>query len=170
MLVFTSLLSCKKEKIDDEIEVEVDKTWSTMINMGGTYTVNNQSDNAFSITPFGFNRYGCSWTLVLVIHFFKTNWVASPASTKAVDGLGPTFNARSCSSCHFKDGRGRPPMNLTDLSKGLLFRLHAPGKNNNGGPIGDPNYGGQLQDRAITGVEAEGRNGDFLSRDFRDLS
>ncbi len=31
--------------------------------------------------------------------FFTQNWVAAPASTEARDGLGPTLNAQSCSSC-----------------------------------------------------------------------
>ena len=39
---------------------------------------------------------------------FKQNWVSSPASTTARDGLGPTFNARACAACHNKDGRGLP--------------------------------------------------------------
>src|SRR6185369_2355878 len=33
---------------------------------------------------------------------FNRNWVTAPASVIAIDGLGPTFNARSCSTCHFK--------------------------------------------------------------------
>ena len=41
--------------------------------------------------------------------FFNRNWVTAPASTTGRDGLGPTFNAQSCSSCHFKDGRAQPP-------------------------------------------------------------
>src|SRR5689334_2868124 len=37
---------------------------------------------------------------------FNRDWVTAPSSTVGSDGLGPTFNAVSCSSCHFKDGRG----------------------------------------------------------------
>ncbi len=40
---------------------------------------------------------------------FNRSWVAAPASVEARDGLGPLFNARSCSGCHFKDGRSGPP-------------------------------------------------------------
>src|SRR5689334_3076463 len=29
--------------------------------------------------------------------FFNQSWVTAPSSTSARDGLGPTFNARSCS-------------------------------------------------------------------------
>ena len=40
---------------------------------------------------------------------FRKLWVSAPSSTTSSDGLGPLFNARSCQSCHLKDGRGRPP-------------------------------------------------------------
>ena len=89
--------------------------------------------------------------------FFEQNWVTAPASTAARDGLGPTFNAQSCSSCHTLDGRARPPENADDPERGLLFRLSVPGAGANGGPLGDPGYGGQLQDRSIMSVPAEGR-------------
>ena len=36
--------------------------------------------------------------------FFNDNWVTAPASTTGRDGLGPLFNAQSCSSCHLRDG------------------------------------------------------------------
>ena len=41
---------------------------------------------------------------------FNRGWVTAPASTTGFDGLGPTFNAISCAACHFKDGRGAPPL------------------------------------------------------------
>ncbi len=86
--------------------------------------------------------------------FFNQNWVTAPASTAARDGLGPTFNALACSSCHSHDGRAKPPDNDDDPERGLLLLLSAPGPN---GPEDDPVYGGQLQDRAIIGVLPEGR-------------
>ena len=87
--------------------------------------------------------------------FFNRNWVTAPASTTGRDGLGPTFNAQSCSSCHFKDGRARPPSGPRDAQLGLLLRLSVPGPG--GAPRPVRFYGGQLQDRAIVGVRAEGR-------------
>src|SRR5687768_15871601 len=42
--------------------------------------------------------------------FFNQQWAEPPSSNTSRDGLGPLFNARSCSTCHFKDGRGRPPL------------------------------------------------------------
>ncbi len=87
--------------------------------------------------------------------FFNRNWVTAPASASGRDGLGPTFNAQSCSSCHFKDGRAQPPTRSKVPELGLLLRLSV------AQPDGDPQpvrlYGGQLQDRAILGVPAEGR-------------
>lgn len=86
---------------------------------------------------------------------FNRGWVTAPSSTTGQDGLGPTFNANSCSSCHFKDGRGAPPAPSEEFV-GLLVRLSIPGEDEHGGPVGDPNYGGQFNHRAILGVPAEG--------------
>ena len=88
--------------------------------------------------------------------FFRQNWVTAPASTEARDGLGPTFNALSCSSCHHLDGRGKPPDGPGDGQRGLLLRLSIPGQDAHGGPMPEPVYGGQLQDRAVIGVPVEG--------------
>ena len=87
-------------------------------------------------------------------NFFNDNWVTAPASTEGRDGLGPTFNAQSCSSCHSHDGRGQPPTATKPTALGLLLRLSILGPD--GQPIDDPAYGGQLQDRSINGVPAEG--------------
>ena len=95
--------------------------------------------------------------------FFEQNWVTAPASTKGRDGLGPTMNALSCSSCHSHDGRARPPENAKDPERGLLLRLSIPGPD---GPVAEPAYGDQLQDRSILGVPPEGRIGIA----YRDIS
>lgn len=89
--------------------------------------------------------------------FFNQNWVQAPASTTARDGLGPLFNARSCAGCHFKDGRGRPPLEPGEAFSGLLLRLSLPGSGEHGEPLPEPNYGGQLQPFAIQSVAVEGR-------------
>ncbi len=86
-------------------------------------------------------------------NFFNDNWVTAPASTEGRDGLGPTFNAQSCSSCHFHDGRAEPPESVDDPELGLLLRLSVPGPDGTPQPV--PAYGDQLQDRAINGVPAE---------------
>jgi CxxC motif-containing protein (DUF1111 family) len=90
--------------------------------------------------------------------FFTKNWVTAPSSTEARDGLGPTFNAQACSSCHVLDGRGAPPDPAAiDARLGLLLRLSVPGETATGAPAEHPVYGGQLEDRAILDVPAEGR-------------
>lgn len=87
--------------------------------------------------------------------FFNRNWVTAPASTTGRDGLGPTFNAQSCSSCHFKDGRAQPPGGGPVPELGLLLRLSVVDGDGKSQPV--PRYGGQLQDHSILGVPAEGR-------------
>lgn len=89
--------------------------------------------------------------------FFNKNWVIAPSSTTARDGLGPTFNSRSCSGCHFKDGRGRPPLTNDEPMLSMLVRLSVPGEGLDGDPLDEPNYGGQLQGDAIPGVAVEGQ-------------
>lgn len=90
--------------------------------------------------------------------FFNDVWVEAPASTDARDGLGPVFNARSCSGCHFKDGRAGPPAGPEEPALGTLVRLGL-----DGGP--HPVYGEQLQDGGIPDVPAEA----LVSVDWEDV-
>jgi len=96
---------------------------------------------------------------------FKKLWASSPASTKASDGLGPLYNARSCQGCHLKDGRGRPPR-PGDEAVSLFLRLSIPPQTEDDRKaleaktrlsIPEPTYGGQFQAFAVTGLAAEGR-------------
>ncbi len=88
---------------------------------------------------------------------FRQNWVSSPASTTARDGLGPTFNARACSSCHNKDGRGLPLQEGQNFSAGFLMRISENGTTDIGAPKPFEAYGGQIQDRANLGVSFEAK-------------
>jgi len=97
---------------------------------------------------------------------FRKLWVSSPSSTKASDGLGPLFNARSCQRCHLKDGRGHPPEGPEDSAVSMFLRLSVPPETDAEFAalrdklllrITEPTYGGQLQDLAVTGLKAEGR-------------
>jgi len=65
--------------------------------------------------------------------------------------LGPLYHARSCSSCHVRDGRGSPTKDGR-ISVALLFRLHVPESK-----AGDPNLGLQLAVNAAPGIEPEGK-------------
>lgn len=96
---------------------------------------------------------------------FRKFWVSSPSSTKSSDGLGPLFNARSCQSCHLKDGRGHPPQGGEDAVS-LFLRLSVPPQNDADraalasrrvAVIPEPTYGEQLQGFSVQGLLAEGR-------------
>lgn len=92
--------------------------------------------------------------------FFRRIWVSSPSSTKASDGLGPFFNARACQRCHIKDGRGHAPSSDDDNAVSMLMRLSTPKPADADEEIltvGDPVYGGQLQDFSVTGINSEGQ-------------
>lgn len=95
---------------------------------------------------------------------FRQLWVSAPSSTQATDGLGPLFNARSCQTCHIRDGRGHPPEGGD--AKSMVLRLARPAatptetqalQDFNAINFPDPTYGVQLQDDAVPGLAAEGR-------------
>ena len=68
---------------------------------------------------------------------FERGWVSSPASSRANDGLGPLFDARSCLACHVERGPELTPSE--DGFARVVIRL------GNGAGSGDPVYGRQLQ-------------------------
>lgn len=96
---------------------------------------------------------------------FRKNWVSSPSSTQASDGLGPLFNERACQNCHLKDGRGRPP-SADSRTTSMFLRLarNASTAEEKAEIAGhkvlnfpDPVYGTQLQELAVPGLKGEGR-------------
>ncbi|PWE28795.1 thiol oxidoreductase [Maritimibacter sp. 55A14] len=142
-------------------------------NPGGAATVRARSDNnAFSLSSANmpFDR---EMNFKLGNGLFRKLWVSSPSSTRASDGLGPLYNARSCQRCHLKDGRGHPPEGSDDGRVSIFLRLSVPAPAQD--PMTeieafllsvgeaaprtrpDPTYGGQLQDFAVAGHAAEGR-------------
>ncbi|MDE1993628.1 MAG: c-type cytochrome [Rhizobiaceae bacterium] len=97
---------------------------------------------------------------------FRQLWVSSPSSTQATDGLGPLFNARSCQSCHIRDGRGHPPETAGAAATSMVLRLARPAatpdeehavKDFKALNFPDATYGVQLQDLAVPGLAAEGK-------------
>ena len=134
-------------------DIDLDKVY--VETLGGDTTAFTAGTNAFELSARNLTNEERR-TFEIGDSFFTQNWVAAPSSTVARDGLGPTFNAQSCSSCHAHDGRARPPSGVDDPVRGLLLRLSVHGSD---GPTAEPIYGGQLQDRATIGVEVEGRIG-----------
>lgn len=96
---------------------------------------------------------------------FEKLWVSPPSSTKASDGLGPLYNARSCLSCHPRDGRGHAPA-VGEDALSLVLHVARPmgqGPGTMAGIAGfqptgpDPVYGRQMQNRAVVGLKPEYR-------------
>lgn len=153
VIIIQCLFSCSKNEDNEYItlEPEANEQYS-----GGDATVFNESSEAFGffaqqLTTDEQSDFGVGNS------FFRQSWVTAPSTTTARDGLGPFFNAISCSSCHFKDGRGRPPAYNGELGRGLLLRLSLSGTHPNGSFYSDPIYGNQLQDNAILGQTAKGK-------------
>jgi CxxC motif-containing protein (DUF1111 family) len=121
---------------------------------GGATTVFDVTMNAFALPA---RNLGAEERRAFAVgnNFFNDAWVIAPASTTGRDGLGPTFNATSCSGCHLRDGRGAPAA-PGDNTPGLLFRVSVPGTGARGEPKPEPTYSDQVQDRAVPGVPAEG--------------
>lgn len=63
--------------------------------VGGNTTVYATGRNAFSFPAANLDDAERT-RFVIGNSFFRRNWVEAPASTKARDGLGPHFIARSC--------------------------------------------------------------------------
>ncbi|WP_438424230.1 di-heme oxidoreductase family protein [Aquimarina macrocephali] len=155
ILLFSILLllaSCNNDDDSDYVILTPEKNEAFS---GGETTVFDVSQNAFGFQAPNLDEENGLFFFT-GNSLFNQNWVTAPASTTARDGLGPLFNSRSCSGCHFKDGRGRAPKFDGEKSTGLLFRLSIPGTNTVGGNLPDPNYGGQFQDGVIPGILVEG--------------
>lgn len=120
---------------------------------GGSATVFDTTKDAFS-QPSNFLGEAAMRRFFVGNSLFNLNWVSTPSSVSERDGLGPLFNARSCSGCHFKDGRGRPPEPGQPLTQ-MLLRVSVPGAAGSHAPVGDPTYGDQIQGLALPGIAAE---------------
>jgi CxxC motif-containing protein (DUF1111 family) len=70
-------------------------------------------------------------------------------------GLGPTFIADRCGVCHVGGGRGAPPSQSNEQLTSMLVRISLPGADEHGAPKPVPNYGDQLQNRALQGQSFE---------------
>ena len=124
--------------------------------LGGDATMAVSNENAYAF-PLPMMPTGDLRKFTFGNRIFNTNWVTAPASVAALDGLGPVFNRVSCSGCHTRDGRGRPPEHETDSLESMLIRISLPGEGEHGAVKPVPHYGDQLNEKAIVGVPAEGR-------------
>jgi CxxC motif-containing protein (DUF1111 family) len=152
LLLLAVLLCCdnENETLNGEAVEEGEE-----LSGGDYFTTFDLSENAFGQEAQGLTT-SQQTDFVVGNSFFRNNWVTAPASVQSLDGLGPLMNAISCSGCHFKDGRAKPPLSASESLNGLLFRLSIPGQSPHGDPLAEPLYGSQFQEKAIEGVNAEG--------------
>jgi CxxC motif-containing protein (DUF1111 family) len=146
------IVSCKKdETVKSETEAESNEHL-----LGGIATSFDFSENAFGEQMNGVTSNEEDM-FVIGNSFFRNNWTTAPASASARDGLGPLYNAISCGSCHFKDGRGKPTLSGIDgeVNEGLLFRINTGMGGEHGSTLPDEIYGGQIQPNGIMGVNGE---------------
>jgi len=123
---------------------------------GGETTIFSTGPDAFTFPLANLDEAGLSRHFI-ADGIFGQQFVSAPASQ--FGGIGPLFNQNSCESCHLRNGRGIVPQYDGDPNSGLLLRLSVPGAGAHGSIIPVPGFGGQLQNKAIFNVAAEGKLG-----------
>ena len=118
---------------------------------GGTWTRKRQPVNSL-IAPAAHLDADAQLAFYSGFSFFRSPWVAAPASTTARDGLGPLFNAHSCGSCHPNGGRGK---SLLDDPHSLATVARISIRRPDGTAEPHPRYGHQLQTKATFAGGAE---------------
>lgn len=83
---------------------------------------------------------------------FITQWTPAGEGRVLFDGVGPIFNANSCTQCHSSEGR-KPAFTLNgELNDAMLFRLGSKQG------VAHPYYGEQMQHQSISAdVATEGK-------------
>lgn len=149
ILTLSSLIILSGCSVDTLPEPEVAVAYL----LGGETTIFSTGPDAYTFPLPNLDDAG------LTEHFlsdaaFEQQFVSAPA--EQFGGLGPIYNHTSCNSCHVRNGRSSIPQFANDPLSGLLLRLSIPGFDTHGGPLPAPGFGGQLQNKAIFGVQAEG--------------
>lgn len=149
-LVPVGFLACGGNSEEDASPVP-----PAVVRAGGDTTVINASPTAFAL-PLANLSADRSDPHFVGNSLFNKNWVQAPASAATRDGLGPLFNARSCSACHFKDGRAALP-EAGEAPVSLLFKVGTRGPEGEGLATPHPVYGDQFQNFALPKAAPEGR-------------
>ncbi len=98
--------------------------------------------------------------------FFHVPWVAAPSSTTARDGLGPLFNANTCTSCHLTTLKPQNSLlktistqDNTPPMRHFVVKLSQPQVQKQASSITtpDPVYGYQIAISAISSVSREAK-------------
>ncbi len=128
------------------VTAEADPTLSA-----GDFTVKRADKTAYS-EPAPVLSYKQQQVFMMGRLHFNIRWVTIN-SLEGDWGLGPTFVADRCSACHVGGGRGSPPLSPDLQLLSMLLRLSIPGKGEHGEPMPHPNYGDQIQNRALQGQD-----------------
>ncbi len=96
-----------------------------------------------------------------LVHFgqsvFDSQWVAAGVSDSAGrTGVGPLFNANSCTACHAEGERGQGPVGSGPVPVSLVIQLQNGAPDAGPEPGGDPVYGRVFNTFALNGVPVEG--------------
>ncbi|WP_017258660.1 di-heme oxidoreductase family protein [Pedobacter arcticus] len=150
IVVSIYLPACKKDSSADDL---IQK--NEALQGGENGTINMQNSNSFA-QPIPSMLTADVLNFKVGRSFFHTSWVTAPASTNAVDGVGPLFNAISCNSCHIEDGRGRTPFSSDEQLSSVLIRLSIAGNDEHGGPKPVPDLGLQFRNRSTINAEPDG--------------
>lgn len=97
--------------------------------------------------------------------FFRIPWVEAPSATTARDGLGPLFNANTCTSCHPNNAYTNVFNSNGEVNRSMVVRLSVPSNHSKEhetflqtlGFIPDAIYGSQLSINGTTDVPFEGK-------------
>src|SRR6266478_1672274 len=88
---------------------------------------------------------------------FDTEWaVAGAPGIPGRFGVGPLFNATSCTACHSEGAHGRGPTGDGPVPAALVIQLQSPVADANTEPGGDPVYGHVLNTSALGSAQVEG--------------
>jgi CxxC motif-containing protein (DUF1111 family)/cytochrome c553 len=85
-------------------------------------------------------------------HIEKNNDLTAAELAVHANLAGPMMNQVACEGCHVHNNRGFPPATAGAAFDSMVVRVYGTGKDANGAPNGDPNYGRQLQPKAISGA------------------
>jgi len=140
------IFSCQ---LKDEVNIQADED----LKLGGETSITGSYIQGFQQPAANLSA------LELELHrssdkAFGDIFVTAPSTING--GLGPIFNQNSCENCHVSNGRSPFPNDFNDL-RGLLIRLSIDGAGNHGEPNPVPNFGGQLQTKAIFGKNPEAK-------------
>ena len=72
-------------------------------------------------------------------------------------GLGPDFNANSCTSCHVNNGRQQFPVETGAVGIGPVVHVSTPGAAVDEAPFDLPGFGTRLQTATVDGSQPEAR-------------